>query len=46
MKREKFWCWWLSRYVYRINDNKFEDVAGARFTFTDEEVKMLKEKKI
>lgn len=45
---QKVWCWWLSRFLYfqgcdSQGRGKFEDIAGARFTFTQVEMDKLQE---
>ena len=50
-KGERFWCWWMSRYLFfRMSYVKcftgvtcyvFEDIADARFELTEEQVGKL-----
>ena len=44
-KGDEFWCWWLSRRLYfkrMTRDNyTFEDICGAQFDLTEEQVGKL-----
>lgn len=54
-KGDKFWCWWLHRYLYFVQkyesrDNLksmcylFEDIADVRFTLGESQLKKLERK--
>ena len=45
-KYTRFWCWWLSRYIYFINVNKkgnycFIDICDVQFELTEKEFREL-----
>lgn len=51
-KNDKFWCWWMSRNLYfrrsyvkypsGVTLYEFEDISGAAFDLTEEQVGKLK----
>ena len=48
-QRERFWCWWLSRYLYKTDRKRngatvYVDIADVPFELTpDAEAKLVKE---
>ena len=48
-KKERFWCWWLSRYLYKTDCKRngatiYVDIADARFELTpDAEAKLVEQ---
>lgn len=47
--KEKFWCWWLSRYIYKTDRqyrgmNVYVDIADAQFELTPEQEAKLEKR--
>lgn len=50
-KSDKFWCWWMSRYLYFVREFAdrdtgaacyvFKDICDAHFTLTDSQMSKL-----
>ena len=45
-KNEKFWCWWMSRYIYyadqRNNKYIFYDIADTLIILSADQIKNLR----